>query len=1479
MSELANITSSLASDHQSEASDVQIELQRTPSVVHELRSSMRYSKIPAARKQFCANCNALATKGCITCGALCQKCETSIHSHAVFRNHVIFNVDVVEVDDSKAVDHDEFYRASSSKVALSSKLNSKVMDTLITARKCLGGHFGGLEIRFSDIVYESLVPVTETAANTVGDSALRSLFCLCSKPVPVAPQVILKNVSGILKPGVMTLVLGPPGSGKTALMKVLAGRINGDDKITRGEVLYCGEPAGNNVFPKKLAGFVDAADIHNAQMTVRETIDFALECTKLYSGVPEDSLPENVKNLKEQLKMTKTDFILELLGMKRCENTIIGDDLLRGVSGGEKKRVTLGEMFITPRQAYFLDEISTGLDSQTTLDIIRDLKAFTEIAETNMVISLLQPAPEVFDLFDDVILMGEGQIIYHGPAKEIMKYFYNYGFRLPENADKTDFLQKVSMEEEYDHYLPADFPKAERDKLPKSVDEWANRFKSSSYFQATKELLNKDTEYKRDWSKAAAGVEEYFTQEDPADCCHNTGIVTRRALQLCSRNIEYLRTRVMQNVFMGLLIGLSFYQLPLDYTNQASMGMRMSLLSFVPMFLSMAGMSQKDVVLKQRPIYYKQNDAGFFRTSSFVFSQFLSNFLVNIVECLILCNITYWMAGLTPTASAFFYFFFICLLLCQCIAAWIRFMANASPDAQIANGIVGAVIIVFIVFNGFLVTYNNIPDALKFCYWLSPLQWGVSALTINEFRENPYFNQLIKPTETLGTTVLNLYGIPTDNNYRGYAVIFLVGSIVLFNVLSGLALHYLRYDQRAMSKGKTYVKKYGELVKKPVQKLREADDNGSGDNNNATLSITPITLSFKDLTYTVQLPAKDDLPARSVDLLVNISGIARPGEMVALMGSSGAGKSTLLDVLAGRKTGGTISGDIRVNGYPLDRLAFSRVVGYVEQTDCHMATATVREALQFSADLRLPEETTQAVRDKYVEDILVLLELDKIADKQIGDVNRGGCSLEQRKRITIGVELVANPSVIFLDEPTSGLDSRAAEIVIQVIKKIALTGRTVIVTVHQPSYELFAVFDRLLLLKRGGFVVYHGDLGPQSSSLINYFHSIPGVKKIRRGANPADYMLDVLGSGTANPVAPVQFSGVPSASVDNVDNDDSKMIVIDTPIEATPKQVLDFPSIYLSSKLCFENERELQRCAAPAANQTQVSFGGQEYASYFPRQLATVYNRALTNYWRSPDYNWFRIAFVTISAVFFGCIYYKLQPKDDSSIRSLIAVLYFTNNFIGMVTMNGVMVLAVQERNLFYRERAGKFYNVGAYAISMGLVEIPYLAITSGVFASILWFMVGFSNDVSTFFLHFFIFFIYLCLNCFLGQFLSAFTPSVEAGMLFGSAISSLWNLFSGFMIPQPNIPSFLIWLFWANPARYALEAVVVNAFYCAGASCPTAVVGVKGAKVYVYPYIKTTYGMSYDNLWMDIGIIIAFAVVFRIFYVLSLKYKSFLTR
>ncbi|GAV65750.1 LOW QUALITY PROTEIN: ABC_tran domain-containing protein, partial [Cephalotus follicularis] len=269
-------------------------------------------------------------------------------------------------------------------------------------------------------------------------------------------STILKDVSGIIRPSRTTLLLGPHGSGTTILL-ALAGKLDQTMRFS-GTVTYNGHGMQQFV-PQRTSAYINQHDLHIGEMPVKETLAFATRCQGVgsrYDILAELSRRERVTNIKPDLDLdvfmkvaaiegqkasVVTYYILKVLGLKVRAYTMVGDAMIRGVSGG-RKRVTMGEMLVGPAKALFMDEISTGLDSSMAYHIVNSLKQYVHILNGTSLISLLQPALETYELFNDIILVSEGQIVYQGPREHVLEFFDSMGFKCPKRKGVADFLQE-----------------------------------------------------------------------------------------------------------------------------------------------------------------------------------------------------------------------------------------------------------------------------------------------------------------------------------------------------------------------------------------------------------------------------------------------------------------------------------------------------------------------------------------------------------------------------------------------------------------------------------------------------------------------------------------------------------------------------------------------------------------------------------------------------------------------------------------------------------------------------------------------------------------------------------------------------------------------------------------------------------------------------------------------------------------------------
>lgn len=363
--------------------------------------------------------------------------------------------------------------------------------------------------------------------------------------------------------------------------------------------------------------------------------------------------------------------------------------------------------------------------------------------------------------------------------------------------------------------------------------------------------------------------------------------------------------------------------------------------------------------------------------------------------------------------------------------------------------------------------------------------------------------------------------------------------------------------------------------------------------------------TWEDVTYTVPTPAG---PKR---LLNGVNGYAKPGVMVALMGASGAGKTTLLNTLSQRQTVGVVSGDMLVDGKKLGN-DFQRSTGFVEQMDLHEESATVREAIEFSALLRQSRDIPRQEKLDYVDKVLDLLELNDIQDAIISSLG-----VEHKKRLTIGVELAARPALLlFLDEPTSGLDAQSAFSIVRFLRKLCAAGQAIICTIHQPSSDLIQEFDKILALNPGGNTIYFGPVGRDGSAVVKYFAD-RGVT-CPPGRNVAEFLLETAIKGGRRP--------------------DGTRINWPDEWRTSPEN-----QAVLAEIQELKDERTKAVAANSAAQTAEAAADAlHEFAAPVMTQIMLVTKRMFVRQWRDPSYIYGRLFTAVVIGIFNGFTFWKL---------------------------------------------------------------------------------------------------------------------------------------------------------------------------------------------------------------------------------------------
>ncbi|PKA64540.1 Pleiotropic drug resistance protein TUR2 [Apostasia shenzhenica] len=1073
---------------------------------------------------------------------------------------------------------------------------------------------------------------------------------------------------------------------------------------------------------------------------------------------------------------------------------MVGDQMIRGISGGEKKRVTTGEMLVGPAKALFMDEISTGLDSSTTYSIVNSLRQSIHILGGTALIALLQPAPETYDLFDDIVLLSEGQIVYQGPREHVLEFFESMGFRCPERKGVADFLQEVTSRKDQQQYW------ALRDEPYRfvSVTEFSNAFISFHVGRKLERELSTPFDKRKNHPAALTTSRYGVSNMDLLKACFS------REFLLMKRNSFVYIFKIFQLILIATIAMTVFLRTKMHHRNPDDGVIYMGALFIGLITHLFNGFAELAMGMAKLPVFYKQRDLLFFPAWAYAVPTWILKIPVSFLECAVYTSMTYYVIGFDPNVQRFFRQFLLFALLSQTASGLFRVVAAIGREMTVANSFGSFAQLVVIVLGGFILSRENIKKFWIWGYWASPLMYAQNAITVNEFLGNKWQHDATKSNKTIGVQVLESRGLFPESKWFWIGAAALVGYVLLFNVVYTAALTFL--DKRGM-----------------------------------VLPFEPLSLTFDDVKYSVDMPA--EMKAQGVQedrlmLLKGVSGAFRPGVLTALVGISGAGKTTLMDVLAGRKTGGYIEGNINISGYPKKQETFARISGYCEQNDIHSPHVTVYESLIYSAWLRLSPEVDANTRKMFVEEVMELVELTPLRKALVGLPGVNGLSTEQRKRLTIAVELVANPSIIFMDEPTSGLDARAAAIVMRTVRNTVDTGRTVVCTIHQPSIDIFEAFDeQLFLMKRGGEEIYVGPLGRNSCELIRYFEGVNGVSKIKDGYNPATWMLEVTN------FAQEDILGV------------------------------NFSEIYKSSDLFRRNKALISELSTPALGSKELYFPAKFSQPFFSQCLACFWKQ-YKSYWRNPSYGAIRMFFTTVTAFIFGTIFWRVGSKTSTKqdLFNALGSMYGAVMFIGVQNSQTVQPVVDVERTVFYREKAAGMYSPLPYAFAQVAIEVPYTLFQSVVYGALVYIMMDFQWTLVKFLWYLLFTFCTFLYFTYYGMMAVSLTPNSDIAAIVASAFYAIWNLFAGFVIPRPRIPVWWRWYFWACPVAWTLYGLSVSQFGDLDD-------WMEDAQQPVKAFIEDYFGYKHDFLGAVAVVEIGFPLLFAIVFAFAIKVLNFQRR
>ena len=1294
-------------------------------------------------------------------------------------------------------------------------------------------HVDGQSTKRIGVIYKNLtvkgVGIRATFVKTLPDAIvgtfgpdLYRLLCrflpFLSFSRPSATRTLIHDFRGVVRDGEMLLVLGRPGSGCSTFLKMLANdRKHYEDVI--GKVTYGGISAEQQ--REMYTGEVNynsEDDIHLPELTVWQTLTFAL-------------MNKTKKRNKGEIPVI-TDALMRMLGIGHTKYTQVGNEFLPGVSGGERKRISIAETLATKSAILCFDNPTKGLDASTALDFAKSLRTITDVSKKATIMTLYQAGEGIYSQMDKVLVIDSGRCIYQGPAQDAKQYFIDLGFYCSRAQTTAEFLTSCT-----DAGIRR-FREGYADRAPKTPEELEATFKKSQSYQ---NVLREVQLYEQELETTGFSSTGEFRESVQQAKSHRT--VSRnspytvsfpRQVQACLRrefwlffgDVTGLYTKAFVLIAIGFIVGSLFYNSSMDSSGAFTRGggLFMSIL-----FLCWLQLAELMKVFSGRNVIARQHEYALYRPSAVTIARLILDLVVLLPQASIFALIMYFMCSLDVDASKWWTYWLFAYVNSLTITSLYRMFATLSPTADDAVRFASVALNLLIIYSGYVIPKPQLIGQYIWFGWinyLNPLAYAFEALAANEFANRNltcHPSQLI-PQQVVGGPpvdpahqVCSLAGSPVDAVYiSGSSYLertynfeqshlwqnlgVLIAFAVLYILVTTFAAEKIDFAKEGggllmFARNKRSKKALKEAPPRPdIEKGGQIEDSISSssrhietediskEKNMAQISSSQQIFTWENVNFSVPVPGGQK------QLLNNVDGYCKPGVLIALMGASGAGKTTLLKTLSQRQALGVVSGNILVDGKTPDS-TFQRSTGFCEQMDLHDNTATIREAFEFSALLRQDRNISREEKIASVDTIIDLLELNECQDLVLSCLN-----LEQRKRLAIGVELAAKPSLLlFVDEPTSGLDSQSAYAIVQILRKLSTAGQAILCTIHQPSSILIQQFDMILALNPGGKTFYFGPVGEAGLHVTNYFaergFKCPAQKNI------AEFLLETAAAEGRRPDGRKINWNEEWRNSDNAKK-------IKEEIRAINKARSQVPGEPLGTQYEF---------AAPVAIQT-----------------IEVTKRLFRQHWRDPSYLYGKLFTAAIMGIFNGFTFWQLGNSTvDMQNRMFSSFMIVT---IPATVVSTVVPKFFQNMMLWMlREHPSRIYGWFAFTTAQIVGEIP-VAILSGVLYWLLWYWPVFgtqgshSTEPSTAGYVFFMTMLFYLFMASWGQWITAFAPSFTVIANTLPLFFIMVSLFNGVMRPYSSLP--VLWkytMYYVNPSQWWISGVLASVLhdlpiYCADA-------------------------------------------------------------
>uniref|UniRef100_A0A803NX39 ABC transporter domain-containing protein n=1 Tax=Cannabis sativa TaxID=3483 RepID=A0A803NX39_CANSA len=553
----------------------------------------------------------------------------------------------------------------------------------------------------------------------------------------------------------------------------------------------------------------------------------------------------------------------------------------------------------------------------------------------------------------------------------------------------------------------------------------------------------------------------------------------------------------------------------------------------------------------------------------------------------------------------------------------------------------------------------------------------------------------------------------------------------------------------------------------------------------------PITLKFDDVVYKVNPSKRRKLSKFTqnrkssedmMTILKGLSGVVRPGEVLAMLGPSGSGKTTLLTALGSRLlTEGQLSGTITYNDKPFSN-PIKRTTGFVPQLDVFFPHLTVSETLVFAALLRMPNTFERAEKIATAEEVISQLGLTKCKDSVVGGALLRGISGGERKRVSIGQELLINPSLLLLDEPTSGLDSTTAQKIVSAVAELAKTGRrTVLMSIHQPSSRLFYMFDKLMLLSEGNSL-YFG----KGSDVMDYFSGMGYAPSI--AMNPSDFLLDLANGKLINILNYYNYDRHDDEGAEQV----KQRLVLAYKLNLSEKVKADILEV-----------EEITNEYSTDQFHLDSSLEDKRWSTTWGQQFSVLFRRGLKER-RHHNFSSLKIAQVLFISFLCGLLWWQ---SDISQIQDQSGLLFYMAVFWGFYPVTQAIFTFPPERKMLSKERASGMYNLSSYYIARSAGDLPMELLLPSAFVTITYWMAGLKPAATTFLLTLFFILLNVLVSQGLGLALGAVLMNTRSATAVAAVITMSFFLTAGFYVQ--NVPRFVSWIKYVSSSYHTYKLLL----------------------------------------------------------------------